>query len=371
MLTRRHFCTGAATFAALASVSTSIAAAPLRPSFDTDARGLAARARDARIRFGAATANYQLKDKAFRAAFLQDAALIVPEYEMKRSAMEKTRGQIDFGPCDELLAFARANNMAMRGHTLLWHRANPDWLEEAVLTTRDETLITDYVTKVTTHYRGKLTSLDVVNEVIAPPDARKDGLRNSFWLKAFGPSYIDMAYHAARAAAPDMMLVYNDWGCEQGAPENDRFRAATLNFLEGALARGVPIDAYGMQGHLSAFGTQIDAYKLRKFCDAITAMGLKLIITEHDVDDSGGSSDLDVRDRAVADASARFLDVVLDCKALDTVLTWGLSNKFIDAPGWKARLSGYWPRKLPRDSNMAKTQMWHAMAKTFAHHAAN
>lgn len=348
--------------------SASASAAQLRPSLATDTRGLAAWATDARIRYGAATSNYQLKDTAFRAAFLRDAALIVPEYEMKRSAMERERGQIDFQPCDDLLAFAQAHDIAMRGHTLVWHRANPDWLEDAVTTTRDESLITDYVSQITTHYRGRLTSLDVVNEAIAPPDGRKDGLRNSFWLKAFGPSYIDMAYHAARQAAPDMMLVYNDWGCELGAPENDRFRAVTLNFLEQALARGVPIDAYGMQGHLSAFSTQIDQRKLRAFCDAITALGLKLIVTEHDVDDSGGPSDVSVRDHAVAQTSARFLDAVLDCTALDTVLTWGLSDKFIDPPGWKARLAGYWPRKLPRDSDMAKTQMWRAMAETFARH---
>src|SRR6202012_4234579 len=113
------------------------------------------------------------------------------------------------------------------------------------------------------------------------------------------PSYIDIAYHAARAADPNTLLVYNDWGCEAGAPENDVFRAATLNFLESALKRGVPIDALGLQGHLGLNGPQDDQRKRRVFLARVQGMGLRILVTEHDVDDSGGSSDVAVRDRMV------------------------------------------------------------------------
>ena len=45
----------------------------------------------------------------------------------------------------------------------------------------------------------------------------------SGWRRS-GPRYLDLAFHAARDADPDALLVYNDYGCEQGAPANDRFR---------------------------------------------------------------------------------------------------------------------------------------------------
>jgi len=318
------------------------------------------------IIYGAAAANYELKNAAFRTALLPEAAMLSPEYEMKRDALEPAQGRYDFTGADALMEFARAHTLKMRGHALLWYHSNPPWLEEAVVSTRKENLIADYIAKVAGRYKGRIHSWDVVNEILKPSDGRADGLRNDFWMKAFGPAYIDTAFHAARAADPQALLVYNDWGCELGEPANDRFRAATLKFLDSAIARRVPIDALGLQGHLSAFGPQVDQEKLRKFLADVKSLGLRILVTEHDVDDAGGLPDIFARDRAVADASRRFLDVIVDNSATDAVLTWGLSDLFIDPAGVGAALTGFSPRKLPLDRAMNRKAMWKAMAKAFA-----
>jgi endo-1,4-beta-xylanase len=119
-----------------------------------------------------------------------------------------------------------------------------------------------------------------------------------------------------------------------------------------------------MQGHLAAFGTPVDQKKLADFFVRLKTLGLKLLVTEHDVDDSGGPSDVALRDRAVADASRRFLDVVLDACPL-AVLTWGLSDRFLDVPGVRAELAGYRPRMLPLDRDFRKKPMWQAIADAF------
>lgn len=343
------------------------AGASLLPAGSTAASpqlsGLAGQARSSGILYGCATSLYQLDDEAFRAALRREAAILVPEYEMKRDKIEAARGRLDFSAVDGLLKFANSNRMRLRGHPLVWHKANPAWLEQAVLSSRDERLLTDYVTAVASHYRGKLHSLDVVNEALNSESARRDGLRETFWLKAFGPSYIDTAYYAAREADPSLTLAYNDWGCEMAGAGNDRMRALTLDFLEGALARKIPIHAYGMQGHIAAFGQPVDQRKLRDFLEALKAMNLRLFITELDVYDTTENTDVALLDRAVGEASARFLDVALDYA--DTVLTWGLSDKFLDAPTWRQRLRGYAPRMLPLDSDMQRKAMWRAMADAF------
>ena len=313
--------------------------------------------------FGSAAATYELKDTDFVAVLARDAAILVPEYEMKRKYVEIRPGVYDFSATDALMDFARTHGMAMRGHPMVWYTANPPWLEQGVLASANEKPLTDFVTALGRHYRGRMHSWDVVNEALAPDGS---GWRDSFWLRRYGPSYIDLAFHAARAADPRALLVYNDFGCEQGAPKNDKFRTQTLKLLDGLLKRNVPVGALGMQAHLSAFGAKVDQKKLRAFLAEIRARGLAVLITELDVDDENGPSDIALRDRAVANEASRFLDVALDSPATRAVVTWSLSDRYLDLPdSWRLQLLGWRDRKLPYDAAMKRKPLWTALAQAF------
>jgi endo-1,4-beta-xylanase len=362
MLTKRAFLRRALAGAAAATPMNGAFAQVLRSGVSEDGLSLRERAARRHMFYGCAVNTSELKDNDFVAALTREACMLVAEYEMKRGVIEVAQGQFDFEPADTLLAFSQQHGMAFRGHTLVWHKRNPPWLQAELASSPSPKILTDYITAVAAHYQGRLHSWDVVNEAILPEDARTDSLRNSLWLQAFGPSYIDLAFHAARSADPKALLVYNDQGCEGGASGNDNFRIATLKFLEKALARGVPIDALGLQGHLDAFGPPINQKKLRVFLDEVKSLGLRILVTEHDVDDTGGPSDILTRDRAVADASRSFLDVVLAHDAAITVLTWGLSDRYLDSNGLFASK----PRGLPLDAEMKRKPMWYAMAEAFS-----
>jgi endo-1,4-beta-xylanase len=356
MLNRRRLLAAAAALAGTSALPSQAGSRALRDI--AAARG---------ILFGTAAGSYQLGDADFQEVLAREVDILVPEYELKRLIVEPQPGRFDFSGADRLTAFAGAHGMAMRGHTLVWYAANPPWLEEKILSAPDDEILTDFVSRCMGRYRGRTHSWDVVNEALQPDEGRADGLRGSAWLKRFGPGYIDLAYACAKRADPNAMLVYNDWGCEGGEAWNDRFRAATLRFLEGAKARHVPIEGLGLQGHLNAFGPPLDQKKLRSFLDAVRAMGLKILVTELDVDDSKAPLDIVARDRAVADATARFLDVVLDNSATVAVLTWGLSDRYLHKPeGMRAMLSGYLPRKLPFDADLKRKPMAEAIARAFA-----
>ena len=332
-----------------------------------DMRSLKALAGAKNVTFGTAAASYELKDADFAPVLAREAAQLVPEYEMKRNALETKPGVYDFAALDHLFAFAARNGMSMRGHTLCWYYANPPWLAQMLAAKRDPKLLTNHIQTVLRRY--PMDSVDVVNEALAPPGTatRADGFRPSIWLDAFGPGHIDMAFHAAREAAPRTKLVYNDWGFEQGSADNDRFRATTLRLLDGMLKRRTPIDALGVQSHLSAFGNKVDQRKLRAFLQEIRDRGLIILITELDVDDTGGSFDTASRDRAVADETRRFLDVALDNPATQGLLTWNLSDRYVDPPDeWKLKLLNWRLRKTPYDAQMRKKPMWDAMAQAFA-----
>jgi endo-1,4-beta-xylanase len=347
MLSRRAVLAGAGALPFAASARAAGAPAPSSLREIAAAHGL---------RYGCAVAGYELGQRDFMRVLLGEAGALVAEYEMKRKTVEPMPGRYYFEPGDALVDFAHDHDMSFRGHPLLWHRSNPAWLEDTVRSTRKETFFTAYIAAMVGRYRGRVRSWDVVNEILAPDDGRADGLRNSFWLDVFGPSYIDTAFHAARDADPQAQLVYNDWGCELAGPEHDRFRADTLKFLEGARARGVPIDALGLQGHLRAYGQPVDRTALRVFLDRVHALGFRVLVTEHDVGDMGGPSAVAARDRAAGEASARFLDVAAPHPATDAVLTWGLSDRFLDSAG---------ARMLPLDRKLRRKPMWHAIARAF------
>jgi len=359
MLTRRYF--GAAALGAAAFPSTAFSQ-NLRPAVNDGGPALRDLASSHGKFYGSAATTFELKDSAFAPLLASEAGMLVAEYEMKRGVIENVRGRLDFSAGDTLLAFAKAHSMKFRGHALLWHKRNPDWLTDALSQKPSDTVITGYVSSVVGHYRGTLHSWDVVNEAIRPEDGGATGLRQSIWLQTFGERYIDLAFHAAREADPKTLLVYNDQGCEGGSAANDRFRSATLNFLERALKRGVPIDALGLQGHLDAYGHPIDQKKLLSFLNQVSSMGLGILITEHDVDDRNGPSDPKLRDRAVADTSRRFLEAVLDNRAALGVLTWGLSGRYQDAQGFlPAR-----PPALPFDADLMRKPMWSALASALS-----
>jgi endo-1,4-beta-xylanase len=341
------------------------AAALATPAF-AQTPSLRALAADKGILFGSAAASYEFKDADFPPLLAREAAILVPEYEMKRDVVEPSPGIYDFSGCDTLMNFAHGHRMRMRGHPLVWHYANPPWLEEAVRTRRDPRLLTDCVSALARRYRGRMHSHDVVNEALVPPDEGATGWRPCFWLDVFGPRYLDLAFHAAREADPMALLIYNDAGCEQDTPGHDLFRKHVLELLDGLLKRNVPVQGMGLQGHLAAFGPKVNQRKLRAFLDELAARKLAILVTELDVDDEGGPRDPAVRDQAVADEARRFLDVALDNQAVRTVLTWGLTDRYLDPPlSWRLRLSGWKGRRLAYDAQLRPKPLHAALAQAF------
>jgi len=298
----------------------------------------------------------------------QEAGILVAESETKRRAIQPLPGTFDFSGTDFIANFAKINGQLMRGHTLVWDRANPQWLTDTLLASRDEKLLTDYIAIVVGRYNGQFHSWDVVNEAIEPDDGQPDGLKTkSIWYQAFGPSYIELAFRAARASDPYTPLFYNETNIEGDARWCERRRRSTLILLEGLLKKGVPLDGLGIQGHLKCYRVPFSETRFSQFLDEVSAMGLKILITEFDIADIGGPSDAAKRDADVAQLAGRFLDVAFANKAVTGCLTWGISDKYSwlsQEPNYKWR-DGQVSRGLPYDANMRPKPLRAAMAAAF------
>jgi endo-1,4-beta-xylanase len=335
---------------------------------ELDGPPLRARAAAKGLLFGSAVQQNQIaSDQGFAEAVRREAALVTPEFELKWAAVRPTPSQDRFEAPDRLLDWCTAQGLKMRGHTLVWHEALPAWVPRFLDAAAAQLLLTEHITKLVRHYAGRLHSWDVVNEAIEPKHGRSDGLRVSVWQAALGPEFIDLAYRTAAAADPTVPLYYNEYGLDFDTPEDEARRRATLGLLERLRARGVPCHGLGIQGHLAGAGKRFDAARFNGFLDRVAALGYKILITELDVTDHLLPAGIAERDEAVAAVTADYLAVACAHKAVEGVLTWGLSDRqtWLDSSPDYKRADGLQQRPLPLDAALQRKPMWAAIARGF------
>ena len=291
----------------------------------------------------------------YTALFAEHCRLLAPN--LSWAHVSKSPGQYDFSSQQRNLDFAQAYSMLLTGAHLLWHERTPAWIEQAGDRAAAGRMVADHIRAMVTRFAGQVYSWNVVNEAIHPADGRSDGLRNSPLLAKLGNDYLELAFRTAREFDRESLLVYNDYDLELNNAEQENRRRALLALLDRLLAARAPIDAVGLQSHLKLSSCCFRQEVYRRFLGEIEKRGLKILITELDVLDNGAPSDIAGRDRAVADAYKRLLDVALDNRAVIAVVTWGLSDRFTWlTPRFNpsfARPDGLPGRPLPFDSDYA------------------
>lgn len=322
------------------------------------------------VLFGTAVApsknNLALSDPAYGAALTSECDIFVAENALKWGSLEATRGMLTFGGADAVATFAERSGAKLRGHTLLWHNQVPGWVEPALGNGGAEAVIRKHIAEVVSRYKGRVHSWDVVNERVGDaPVARADGLRTTPFLNALGPTYFDIAFDAAHQADPDAALTYNDYNLEHGAPYNSTKRNNVLRLLEGMRKRNVPVHALGVQAHLH-IGETFSERDYARFLNEVAQLGLKIFVTELDVDDRGAPTDIRARDTQCADLVRAFLDVTLAQKACTAVLTWGISDRisWLNLPPQPLRNGGTTHRSAILDDGLRRKPMWQAIARS-------
>jgi endo-1,4-beta-xylanase len=309
------------------------------------------------------------EEEGFRTLLAEQCSIVVPENCLKWRILRPTADSYDFTDADNLIAFAEAHGMKVRGHNFVWHESIPAWFAGTVNKDNAQKLLVDHIHAVGGRYKGKIHSWDVVNEAIWVPDGRPDGLRSSSpWFQLLGPEYIDLAFRTAREADPAALLTYNEYGIENDSDENGKKRAAVLALLRRMKADKVPLDALGIQSHIKAVSKDGFGKGLRELLDGAKALGLQVFVTELDVnDDAVETEDIAERDKTVAGVYRDYLTQVLQGREVKAVLTWGVSDK----DSWlnKGKVRKLHPerlqRPLPFDPDYAPAPAFFAMRDCF------
>ncbi len=220
------------------------------------------------------------EDKASADIVVKHFNTITAENVMKAGPINPEPGVYNFGPADAFVEFGEKHDMFIVGHTLVWHNQTPEWFfkdEKGNPNTPEAQIerMREHIKTVAGRYAGRVHAWDVVNEVID-----NDGsYRPTTWVRGVGSGdeLVKHAFKFASEYAPNAELYYNDFNAWRPAKRDGIVRMVKMLQKEG-----IRIDGIGIQGH---WGLNFPKNKyIEDAIDAYAALGVKVMITELDVD---------------------------------------------------------------------------------------
>jgi len=282
-----------------------------------------------------------LEEPEYSAILGGEFSQLQAENEMKFGAIhprpDTDPNPYDFKGGDALVTFAQSHNLVVRGHTLVWHKNLPGWLQNGGFTPQQQAGILErHIQTVMMHYASQVYAWDVVNEAF-----NDDGtMRSTIWYDTpgigagQGTKYIEQVFRWAHDADPNAKLFYNDYDAEQINKKSDAIYEMAKDFKK----RGVPLDGIGLQTHVSLKFD--DPEKLASYArnlERFSKLGLELHITELDIR-LNDSSDASLA--AQARLYGKITTLCAEQPACKVLQTWGFTDKhswipqFYKGMGW-------------------------------------
>jgi endo-1,4-beta-xylanase len=285
-------------------------------------------ANTAGILIGTAVRPSLFSEAAYAQTLSHEFNMIEPEDDMKWSAVRRHQDAFDFSAGDAVIGFARAHNMKVRGHCLVWDHDHPAWLAQSHFTPEQlSQLLKDHITTVMKHYAGQIFAWDVANEGIDENGQLRDSIwynRPGIGFSREGTAYIEQAFRWARKADPSALLFYNEAEAEGINRKSD----AVYAMLKGLKQRGVPIDGVGLQMHVSQLN--FDPGPVRANIARLIALGLQVHITELDVSlpvrSDGMATTEDLQQQA--EIYRGIVRACLQNPGCTAIQTWGLTDRY-------------------------------------------
>ncbi|MGB3151002.1 MAG: endo-1,4-beta-xylanase, partial [Maribacter sp.] len=197
---------------------------------------------------GVAVNPSRVQDTSYSVIYTKEFNSITAENAMKMKGIFQgidNKGNLifDWTKPDLIVDFAKANNINVHGHTLIWHESIPDFLKDFDGTNQEfELIIEKYITAVVSRYKGKVNSWDVVNEAI---DDGTSDLRQSKFVERMGTDYVKKCFQYARNADKDVKLFYNDYNLIFDTKKQKGAFALVDDLIANSL-----IDGVGYQMHI-------------------------------------------------------------------------------------------------------------------------
>ena len=240
---------------------------------------------------------------------------------------------------DEYLSWCQAEELPVRGHTLVWPRfrrapetvarlaSRPDELRTAILT---------HIRRMVGSYRGRIVEWDVLNEPYTEHE----------YMDILGANVVSEWFAATRDEDPHAVRYVNDFGVltRPTAKHQDFY----FNYIGKLLDSGTALQGIGFQAHNPARFPLESPENILRTLDRFAAYGLDMQITEFDVE----RTDRDLQARYTTD----FLIAVFSHSATVGLLTW-TPFEYAHAAVSKPEAAFYDKRLRPRPNGEVWNQL--------------
>jgi endo-1,4-beta-xylanase len=252
-----------------------------------------------------------------RAVIARESGMIV-NHHLSWNVIEPARGVWNFGPADEVHAFALQHRLREFGFHFAWDNDLlddfPAWVGE--ITDADElrSVIRERARRIFQRY-PTLAAVDVINEPLATLGSAPT---ENHFFRVLGADYIAQLFEIVEAEAQrSTRLFINENFVEYIPAKADALVALVADLLE----RGISVDAVGLQTHLLL--GEPDWALLHGTIERLAGLGVAIMITELDVP---VTADVPDRREVQAERYRRVVDTCLAVRSCDTINIWGVDD---------------------------------------------
>lgn len=196
---------------------------------------------------------------------------ITPENAGKWGTVEAQQGTMTWALLDSIFAYARAHDLPVKQHTLVWGQQQPRWLDD-LSEGEQRAEVAEWIKGFAERYPD-VALVDVVNEPLHAQPSYKEVLGGD---GETGWDWVIWSFERAREALPEAELLINEYNilCCQ---ENLKRYAELIRLLKARdLIDGVGVQAHGLE--------TVDPAVIRTNLDALAALGLPIYVSELDLD---------------------------------------------------------------------------------------
>jgi len=277
---------------------------------------------------------------------------ITSESHMKWGTTEPQHMTYTWDNADAVAAFAKANNMTIRGHTLVWpnefqYQNIPDYVKDAPDAGTMQQYIDDHIEAVVSRYADVVDRWDVINE---PLKTLGSGVDQNIITATLGEAWMVRAFQQVRSLDPCAKLYLNEALAERPGAKHNGLLALVGRLLDA----GAPIDGIGLQGHFLV-GTP-SVQELTSVMQDWEALGLEVAITEVDIVTWFGNEE------AQAVQYRNVMTACLSVAACGEVTLWGFSDKHT----WLNSYIGTWTTPLLFDADYLPKPAYAAVSAALA-----